>query len=216
MSGVRRFRATVTRERLYQFASRAALPSELREGYQASLFLRFSGWPAGARRRGNDERKLRSAPLRIVQCARRSLRTALGTELEADLRRRMETSETVQLRRTWDTADVGLTPNSWSHFPKAPAASLAPFLLEMRHTEVLISFPNLSSHPAAAKRHTSQGRPPPPSPHIPESSWDTGRAPAEDRTEPEENFALQELAGVDLLGMFQGSQRAVTVSFFLF
>ena len=89
--GVRRFRATLTRERLYQFASRAALPSELREGYQASIFLRFSGWPAGARRRGNDERKLRG-PLRIVQCAQRSLRTALGTELAADLRRRMETS----------------------------------------------------------------------------------------------------------------------------
>ena len=92
LSGVRRFRATLTRERLYQFASRVALPSELREGYQASISLRFSGWPAGARRRGNDERKLRSAPLRIVQCAQRSLRTALGTELEADLRRRMETS----------------------------------------------------------------------------------------------------------------------------
>ena len=89
--GVRRFRATLTRERLYQFASRVALPSELREGYQASIFLRFSGWPAGARRRGNDERKLRG-PLRIVQCAQRSLRTALGTELAADLRRRMETS----------------------------------------------------------------------------------------------------------------------------
>ena len=47
---------------------RVALPSEPPEGYQASIPLRFSGYPAGARRRGNDRRKLRG-PLRIVQCA---------------------------------------------------------------------------------------------------------------------------------------------------
>ena len=43
---------------LYQLAKKASFDSVEREGYLTSIFLRISGWSPGARRRGNDERKL--------------------------------------------------------------------------------------------------------------------------------------------------------------
>ena len=43
--------------RLYQFVGKLSLDSADYEGYEASIFFRVSGWPFGARRRGNDEKK---------------------------------------------------------------------------------------------------------------------------------------------------------------
>ena len=88
--------------------------------------------------------------------------------------------------------------------------------LEMEHTEVLINFPSSLSRPATVKRRLNTGGPPPPPPQRPESSWDAGAspvnyakstpAPPDLYEEPGESYALQEFAGADLLGMFQGSQ----------
>ena len=44
--------------RLYQFVSKVSFPSEQHEGYRAPIFLRLTRWSSGARRRGNDERRL--------------------------------------------------------------------------------------------------------------------------------------------------------------
>ena len=123
----------------------------------------------------------------------------------------------------WGSADVGLTSSSGAGFPKAAASGLTPGQLEMEHAEALINFLSFLSHPATAKQRINTGGPPPPPPRSPESSWDSGattadygratQAPPNLFAESGGDFALQELAGVDLLGMFQGAQRAETESF---
>ena len=114
----------------------------------------------------------------------------------------------------WDSATVGLTSSSWTSFPKAAASALIPAQIEMNHTEVLINFPSFFSRPATAKRRINAGGPPPPPPRRPESSWGAGAssannakstpAPPDLFEEAGGSYALQEFAGVDLLGMFRG------------
>ena len=123
----------------------------------------------------------------------------------------------------WDSAAVGLAPSSWASFPKAAASAPIPAQIEMDHTEVFINSPSFFSHSATVSRHLTTGGPPPPSPHIPESSWGAGassanyakatRAPPDLYDETPESCALQQLAGADLLRMFEGSQCAEKGSF---
>ena len=155
---------------LYQFASKASFSSELREGYQASIFLRMSGWASGARRRGNDERKLYMCsgyPFRLFNAHSIQYEQLSASAFEMEWKQAKPYSYV-------DPADVGLTSSSWASFPKAAAPALTPTRLEMEHTDVLINFPSCLSRPAMAKRGVNVGGPPSPPPRKPESSWDVG------------------------------------------
>ena len=184
----------------------------------ASLFFRVSGWSSGARRRGNDERKLYMCPGGPVclfnvqskdygQLSARSWWPARGSEWEM-----------AKPYRYWGAATVGLPSSSWTSFPKTAASTLTPIQFELEHAEVLIDLPSFISHPAAIKRHLNTSGPPPPPPHSAEGSCARGASSANYANsaasppnlfeEAVENTALQEYAGPDLLGMFTGPQRA--------
>ena len=122
--------------RLYQFAKKVSFDSVEREGYLTSICLRISGWFPGARRRGNDERKLymcsggpfclfNARSLQYGQISARSWWPA------SDVKWKQAKPYSYQ-----GSATVGLTSSSWASFPKAEASALTPAQLEMEHTEV--------------------------------------------------------------------------------
>ena len=106
------------------------------EGYLTSIFLRISGWSPGARRRGNDERKLymcSGGPFCLF-----NVRSLQYGQISA---RSWWPASDVKWKQAkpysfWGSATVGLTSSSWASFPKAEASALAPAQLEMEHTEV--------------------------------------------------------------------------------
>ena len=204
--------------RLYQCVGELSFDSNDRQGYKASIFLRISGRSSGARRRGNEERKLylcSGDPFCLFnvhskdygQISSRSWWPTSGIEWKG-----------AKLYSYWDSTTVGLTSSSRTSFPKAGASALIPAQLEMERAEVLINFPSCLSLPATIKRHVFSGVPPPPPPAQPESSWEGGAAsanyskstPAPPDLFPETvsvpHSALREYTGDDLLGMFTGSQ----------
>ena len=138
--------------RLYQFVAKASFESLEHAGFLAPIFLRISGWSSGARRRGDEERKL-------YMCSGDSfclfnVQSKDYGQLSAQSWRPAQETEWKQAKpySYWDTATVGLTSSSWTSFPKAAASTLTPTQFELEHTEVLINFPSFISHPAAIKR----------------------------------------------------------------
>ena len=114
--------------RLFQFASEVSCPSEQHGVYCASISPRLTGRSPGDRRPGNDERQLHMCPGGVFGFF--NAHSSAYGQLSA--RSWWPASEAEWLRAEpysfWDPADVGLTPNNWSSFPKAAAPNLVPFL----------------------------------------------------------------------------------------
>ena len=126
----------------------------------------MSGWSSGARRRGDDERKLHVCPGDPFCLF--NAHSAVRGQLSAQSWRPASATEWKQAEpySYWGSADLGLTSNSWTSFPKAAAPELTPGLLEMERAEVLINSPRFLSRPATGKKHVNAGGPPPPPPRT--------------------------------------------------
>ena len=158
--------------RLYQFVGKVSFASADYEGYKTSIFVRVSGWPSGARRRGSAEKKLyvcSGDPFCMLNIYSRDYG-------QISARSWWPTSElewkAAKQYSYWDSTVVGLTSGCWSSCPRAAVEALASSQLELGNTQVIINFPSFISRPGTIKRNLLAGRPPPPPPVQPESSWD--------------------------------------------
>ena len=115
----------------------------------------------------------------------------------------------------WGVADVGLTAEAWSRFPRLSANRLGPHSFSLGNAELLINFPDFVAFLAAVQSFAKTRVPPPPSPSRPESFWGRGAGPAnngyqrgeeEESQAPTTGSALRVPTGDAMIGSFQGYQ----------
>ena len=173
----------------------------------------MKAWSSGSRRRGSSQPKLIFLRLGDLfgainvrapgrdQLSVRSWRPRSGEEWIAD-----------RPYSLWGAADVGLTTDSWSSFPKRSVNRLGPHVFPLEDTGIVINFRIFLASPAMAQSYAKAGCPPPPPPARPERSWGYGTGSAnygyrrdqENEAALQESSALQVLTGAALISSPQG------------